>query len=102
MKMKNLLSTTPPAVQYQAVPAFSYPLLPGQLICNINQMSSEVSLLICKICYCRNMFPGYYQEMGRGFGVNIPQDENPVILIEDIGWYITGQYVAENTFLFHL
>ncbi len=100
--MENHLSSSPPAIHYQTIPVFHQPSLSGHLVGYVNQVSSKVALLLCKVGYCGYVLPGYHQEVCRCLGIDIPQDEDPVILIEYSGWYLTSHYITENTILFHL
>ena len=98
MEMGHHLAPVLAAAHHKPVALFGHAFLPGELIGHPGHTPDNRYFVVIQIRQRRDMPLWYYQHVGRGQRIDIPEGHNLIILVQRIAGKFIGRNPAENTF----
>lgn len=74
---------------------------PGRFTRRKKEVAGEPLVLRSKMVRRDHMALGNHQKVGGSLGVHVPEDECPVVVMDDLGGYLTGDDSTEDAVIGH-
>ena len=98
--MKDHLARASFRIEKEFVTRIGNGSLPCYLSCPEYHLGDDTPVLLCKIVDAANMSCGHDEQMDRGSGVDIVEDDDILIAVKNIGVPLPSHDLAEDTLFF--